>query len=629
MRRPWEFLRTARSWFVLFGLVVLLPSLCLGWFSLRALRGEQLRQRYAEGERRQQLVRFLDSDLNNWLFALQGAAQIPGGFRFQIDRAELVAPALNVFVGDSPQRPANPRWEQLRQTEGSAPAVARSTYHQLVETRSPSAPLARLALFRLASEEGDSKAAQKWLAAIRQNDRMALTESGIPLWIASALLVTPQNSDCGFLRETLDHLVDGRWRLSATRWVVYAGELTTALRLCPAPVRQFPDLSALLERIEQRRQHLQLLVDLHPQMQPLPVSGPVEKRYFPAQAAFVILYPGAAPTTGMVMPAETIRQQAGDRLAQLGFGEDLASFTTVQLSTAGASAATQHIPIPSFPDLKVSFRETGGGLFGFQQHFFLYSTLLLFLTTLFGLIFAYRAVSREMEVSRLKADFVAGVSHEFRSPLTSILALMERLEAGKISDQENLQRYHQVIGQEVRRLSRLVNDVLDFARLEEGKKEFSREPSDLTELARQAVASFHNLGHADQVQWVEPKPGPRPIVFADRSAVGRCIQNLVDNAIKYSPAGSPVSVQTGGDNGEVFVEVSDRGPGIPSAEQRKIFEHFYRIGETNLDCVKGTGLGLALVKRIMEGHGGRVTLDSAPGAGSRFRLVFPAKSEHS
>jgi len=125
------------------------------------------------------------------------------------------------------------------------------------------------------------------------------------------------------------------------------------------------------------------------------------------------------------------------------------------------------------------------------------------------------------------------------------------------------------------------------------------------------------------VNLVETEMPGLPLVSADPVAITQCIQNLIDNAIKYSPNGTPVLVQTGRENGEVFLEVSDRGLGIPVSEQPRIFEQFYRARNTEIHNVKGAGMGLALVKRIMERHSGRVTVESRPGEGSKFRLVFP------
>jgi signal transduction histidine kinase len=225
----------------------------------------------------------------------------------------------------------------------------------------------------------------------------------------------------------------------------------------------------------------------------------------------------------------------------------------------------------------------------------------------------------------MKTDFVSAVSHEFRSPLSAIQALLERVESGKASEPEMLARYHQVIRQEVHRLTQMVNELLDFARLEDGKREFSKEKVNLNELAREVVTSFENLGYEKRLVADFQDDTDPPVVQADRTAVSQCIQNLVDNALKYSPDDSLVKVKTGRNNAQGFVEVDDRGPGIPDSEQSKVFEPFYRVGSTGVRQVKGVGFGLSLVKRMMEEQGGQITLQSEVGRGSTFRLAFSLK----
>jgi signal transduction histidine kinase len=280
--------------------------------------------------------------------------------------------------------------------------------------------------------------------------------------------------------------------------------------------------------------------------------------------------------------------------------------------------------LTAFPFLEASFFERNQTLWRsyIRRYFLFYATALLLLGAGAGLFFTYRAVAREVEVSRMKSGFVSSVSHEFRTPLSAIEALLERLESGKVRDEEMLQRYYRASRQEVQRLTRMVNQLLDFARLEEGRAEFSREIIDLNQLAVEAIQSFRNLGFGERLLDALDMEG-QLTVSVDKSAVYQCIHNLIDNALKYSPKESPVTVRTGWQEGRAFLQVKDQGPGVPPAEQSKIFEQFYRAGGTDAGGVQGAGIGLALVKRVMEAHGGGVTLESHPGEGSRFQLNFP------
>jgi signal transduction histidine kinase len=237
-------------------------------------------------------------------------------------------------------------------------------------------------------------------------------------------------------------------------------------------------------------------------------------------------------------------------------------------------------------------------------------------------LFVYRAISQEARLSRLRTDFVSAVSHEFRTPLSSILALSERLESARIRDPEKLDEYHHVIGREARRLSALVTRLLDFAQMAEGKSVYTFERVALVPIAREAIQSCHDTGPSQRIALREESAAPLWI-RADRTALRHCIQNLIENAIKYSPPDSPITVTCGSANGSSLVEVQDRGIGVPVAEQDRIFEKFYRGRQAAELNVQGVGIGLSLVKHVMESHGGDVSVESRPGEGSRFRLRLP------
>jgi signal transduction histidine kinase len=261
-----------------------------------------------------------------------------------------------------------------------------------------------------------------------------------------------------------------------------------------------------------------------------------------------------------------------------------------------------------------------------RRYSIFYATALLLFGAGAGLFFTYRAVAREMDLSRMKTEFVSSVSHEFRTPLSAIEALLERLESGKVHDEEMLRRYYAASRREVQRLTAMVNQLLDFSRLKEGREEFSFETIDLNQLAEEALQSFRNLGFGARLANALDREGLLNI-SADKDAAYQCIHNLIDNALKYSPNGSQVTIASGRRDGSVFLQVSDRGPGIAPEEQELIFEQFYRARSAGEHGIQGAGIGLALVKRVMKAHGGAVTLESRLGEGSMFQLTFPeAKS---
>lgn len=276
-----------------------------------------------------------------------------------------------------------------------------------------------------------------------------------------------------------------------------------------------------------------------------------------------------------------------------------------------------------FPFFRVMFSEPQpSGSSGLRRHAFAYSTVALVLVTIVGSMFVHRTVSQEVRVSELKNDFVSAVSHEFRSPLSSILALSERLESARVNDPDQLRQYHLAIGREARRLSALVTRVLDFAQIEEGRKVYALERVELVGIVREAIQSCAHAVRPERVELHGDDAAPL-WVRADRTALQHCIQNLIENAAKYSPPDTPVSVTCAGANGAAIVEVRDRGIGIPASEHARIFEKFYRGARATDLHVQGVGIGLALVKHVVDGHGGSVSVQSEPDQGSCFRLQLP------
>jgi heavy metal sensor kinase len=217
--------------------------------------------------------------------------------------------------------------------------------------------------------------------------------------------------------------------------------------------------------------------------------------------------------------------------------------------------------------------------------------------------------------------FTADASHELRTPLTALRSVGEvGLRSARSVDD-----YREVVGsmlEEVDRLSRLADELLTLARAEAGEARLRREPLDLAALAREVVDDLGVLAE-ERGQTIETHADGAVIVTADRMWLRQALLNLVDNAVKYSPAGGHILVAVGGDAASAFVLVRDDGPGIAPEHRERIFERFYRIDKSRSREVGGTGLGLALVKWVADAHGGRVELDSREGHGSAFRLVLP------
>jgi signal transduction histidine kinase len=242
-----------------------------------------------------------------------------------------------------------------------------------------------------------------------------------------------------------------------------------------------------------------------------------------------------------------------------------------------------------------------------------------------GIVVAWRLMRREAEMAQLKSDFVANVSHDLKTPLSVIRMFGETLEMGRVTEPSQRQEYYRVIARESERLSRLIENVLDFARIEGGRRTYALVPTPVEHLVRDTLDAFEHPLASEGFKVEVLVPPDLPEVPLDGEALAQALANLVDNAIKYSGEHKVLTVQARVVGDELALSVADAGIGIPREEQAKIFEKFYRAGRSERQGRRGSGVGLTLVRHIVEAHGGRVTVESAPGAGSRFTLWLPLR----
>ena len=244
-----------------------------------------------------------------------------------------------------------------------------------------------------------------------------------------------------------------------------------------------------------------------------------------------------------------------------------------------------------------------------------------------GVFFVVRAAAREVRLAELKSNFVSSVSHDLKTPLALIQLFAETLELGRLKNTERAQEYYRIINSEARKLTRLINNLLDFSRIEAGLRRYKLEPVDLGSLTTRVLESL-DIQFRHQQFTVTSRVAPDiPPVLIDAEAGEQAIENLLSNAMKYSPEDRHILVEVDCAGGFGRVRVTDRGIGIAPRFHRRIFRKFYRIQTDAGTGAQGTGLGLAIVDHIMHALGGFVRVDSEPGRGSTFALHFPLSNE--
>jgi signal transduction histidine kinase len=286
---------------------------------------------------------------------------------------------------------------------------------------------------------------------------------------------------------------------------------------------------------------------------------------------------------------------------------------------------------PNFQGLKIAFPAAGGrspaGAWNFQRSFYVPVVALVIALTLFGAYLLWRDVRRELKLAEMRSQFVSSVSHELKTPLTSIRMFAETLRLQRSKDPRVQDEYLDTIIKESERLSRLLNNVLDFSKIEQGKKVYRPQPTSLYEViqatARTMEYPLSRQGFSLRVQTEDGLPD----VCLDRDALEQALLNLLSNAMKYSGNSREIHLKLLRKNGWALIQVTDFGIGVEPRDHQRIFDKFYRAATPENERLPGTGLGLSLVSHFVKAHGGRVEVDSTLGRGSTFGLYFPLETK--
>jgi len=258
----------------------------------------------------------------------------------------------------------------------------------------------------------------------------------------------------------------------------------------------------------------------------------------------------------------------------------------------------------------------------FQQNLTL--TLLALVLLNGGVLLTLRAITRERKLLEAKATFVSNVSHELKTPLSLIRLFAETLELGHVKDTGEMRDYGRIIHRESSRLTQLINNILDFSKIESGQRIYQFERANLAQLIEETLKLFVVRLEQDGFRIFFERPAyPLSDALLDTEAIAQAFINLLDNAVKYSGNRRTVTVRVDQALNFVTVAVADGGIGIEADELEKIFEKFYRVSTGLVHDVKGSGLGLSIVKHVVEAHRGKVTVESSPGDGSIFTIFLP------
>lgn len=595
-------LRTPRSLLVVFLVIVLLPSALLAVSGWRLMQQEDSLAIQERRTQREQMADDLVTILRQRLAPIEAHLRDSHTeFTFPSDREDFVFATLTAnTVRTTPTRRL--LYYPMTKTGGEAPPKAIAEAVNLRRLGRTDAALA--AYSRVAAVPGVSVAGVPADLFARWAECHLLAESGRKDELKRK--ATALYSD----------LFSGQWQLSRTHFEAQEIDLAEWSGATPQPqsVETARALSAAVDAIWQRWQMRpglgHELSDIDGRRFTLLWHGSAERlAVFVASTTFV--------DTQWLSEARRAAERQRLRISLREPGAPLPDWN----ETRRAAEETRLPWTIAVADTMVTDAAAGGGRF----RIWLAGVALLSLIVIGGATVTARAAARELAVARLQSDFVAAVSHEFRTPLTSLRQIGEVLHEGRVAD-DRRRTYYDALVRQTERLHHLVETLLDFGRMEAGRSPYRKEPLDLTAWVPSVVDRFNREVSA-RGYTVELTAGDESIpIVADAQALTNALWNLLDNAVKYSPACRTIEVVVERRGNGASLRVRDRGLGIPAAEQREIFGKFVRGAEAKRQNIAGTGIGLAMVQHIVKAHGGRVRVESQPGSGSTFSIEIPCRA---
>jgi signal transduction histidine kinase len=618
-----EWLKPPRTLFLILFLLTLISVSALGWFGWKVLDQERMVEAQRLAQKLEQSADRIAATLRGTLAETGerlGNSLIPppeDGLLLTIEENRLVAaPPGRLLYDLTPILEPEAKPELF--AEGEAAEFIRARPEEALEAYlrlavSPDATVRAGAFLREArvlrkiGRAAASRPIYEQLAALPN-----VTVAGAPAEIVARLALADLSGERDAAARLRHDLLTGRWRLSRGQFKFYWSEVARLSGDSQPPPAEAWALSeaASIAWQERRRDpdtRREETVWVHNKPLLLVWRGRPERR--------LVLIIEPASLLRPAMAGSGVFCAAADSAGRVVSGRRAAGHVAIR------TAAETQLPWTLYITADEALGQTGVAA---QQRFLLLGISVMVLFLILATYILALAIRREIEVSRMQSDFVAAVSHEFRSPLTTLRQLSELLLLGRVPGEERRRLYYEMLVRETARLQRLIEGLLHFGRMEAGARPYRFEELDAAALVRRVAAEFEQQMEATgrHIE-IQGSPASCPIE-ADPEALSVALRNLVDNAIKYSPGYPIVWLEWGVEKECVAIRVRDKGLGISPAERKAIFRRFVRGTAAAHGNVKGSGLGLAMVRHIVTAHGGEIVVASQPGEGSTFTMRLPS-----